>query len=115
MLIGHQLAPRGEFGQRFVLPGYLIVRYELDTGGRQHEEAAIDYAAVATGLFGKSCHTVSRPLQRAVSSRRSDRGNRRELAVAEMEVDRATDINVAQTIAIGKAKRLFVPEMVGHA
>src|SRR3954468_11463617 len=88
---------------------------EIDTCRRQHKKPAVDETTVAGRLLGETGHPVARLLQRAVFSRRLDRGDGRELAVARMKFNRSPDIDIAKTVAIGETKGFIVLHETGDA
>jgi hypothetical protein len=65
VLVGGQLLLLHQRVHGFVLPDGVVAFDQVEHPGRQHEEAAIDEAAVAQGLFGEGLHLVAGDIQRA--------------------------------------------------
>src|SRR6478736_5081972 len=102
MLERHQLSRAGKAGQRLGLPGRVVGVDQVDAARRQHEEAAVDPAAVATRLFREATYDLAVQGQRAVASRRLDRGDRGEPAVLAMKARQGADVDVGHAVAVGE-------------
>src|SRR5581483_1086486 len=88
---------------------------KIEAARRQNEKAAIDGTAVAARLFRKRGDLIAIALQRTVAARRPHRGDGRELAVAAVKLDRRTNVEIAKTVTIGEAERVFAGDVRGHA
>ena len=78
---------------------------------RQHEEAAIDPAAVAVGFFDKFTHASPSHAQAAIAPGRLHGSDRGQLTVIAMKFHQRADVDIGNTVAIGEAESLFVLDM----
>src|SRR5579885_1557819 len=115
VLEGHHLPHGGETDDGRAFPGTVIALNQVEAARRQHEVAAVDEAAVAARLLDEGGDRVAVAFQRAVAPRRAHRGDGGELAVAEVEVDRRADVEIADAVAVSEAEGLIVLDVVGDA
>jgi hypothetical protein len=94
MLKGHKLIPFRQVDQRLTLPTGLITGNQIETLRGEHEEPAIDQAAIATRLFHETGHRGAFHLQGSVAARGLNGSDRRPFAVLFVEGDLARDIYV---------------------
>jgi hypothetical protein len=113
MEIGAKLTLCGEPFKWVPFPDAIVGVAEI-RGDRavEDEEPAIDPAAVVDGLFGESGYLVANERQLSVAARGTNRRDSRLAAMAAMEPDRSTDIDVAYAIAIGQAEILVLAQIL---
>ncbi len=81
----------------------------------KHEVAAVDQRAITLGLFLETDDAVLLDVERTEAPRRVSGGQRRDLAVLAVEIDRCADIDVGDTVAVGEAEGFLVANVLGHA
>lgn len=104
--IGHELAVGGQTLQGFLLPHRGIVVDPIHHLRVEDEEAAIDQAVVPRRLLDEPLDPSGIDLQRAIAPGRRDRGDRRILAVALVEVRQRPRVDVGHAVAIGQEEGL---------
>src|SRR6185503_6216539 len=97
--VGRELPLGGEALHRLALPHRVIaVDVAADLGG-QHEEAAVDPAAVAVRLLLEAAHALVLHLQGAEAPGRLHGRDRRERVLGAVEVDQLPDVDRGQAVA----------------
>jgi len=82
----------------------------------EHEEAAVDHAAVTARLFDEAADLAAiADVDGAKARRRVGGGERVSLAMVAMEAKCGGDVDVADTVAVGEAEVVFVARVLGHA
>src|SRR3954467_8811177 len=88
--VGSELPVLRQALERLLLPDGGVVAEIVEDRGLQHEEAAIDPAAVAPRLLLEMPDHIVADIERTKPGRRLDRGNRRVPAVGTMKIAQCT-------------------------
>src|ERR1035437_5147772 len=108
MLERHQLPHGCETNERRSFPAGAIAFDEIEAARRKNKKATIDHAAIAARLLDESGHLVPSTFQCSVAAGRTHRRDRGQRAVAMVKFNGRSNVQIAYSIAIGEAKRLFV-------
>ena len=100
-----ELAVFGEFFHGRVFPRHGVPFQVRLHFRRQDKETAIDPTAVTTRFFQETLDLIAFQLQRAKPSRRLYCGDCREKARLFVLLDRSRDVDVADAVAVGQAKK----------
>ena len=115
MLECTELALSGERFQRCALPDTAVAVDVIHHRGREHKKAAIDQSAIAPGLFLKAFYFFSLQLQHAKASGGQGRSERGFDLLGLVKGNQRGDVDVADAVAIGKAKRIFTLQIGRYA
>src|ERR1700691_731471 len=115
MAIGHELSFARQTLQRFTFEDALRASQVIEHAPVEDEEACADQS-VAFGL----CHEALNPtlgvgFEHSEARDRRNRRNRGKTSMLAMKVEQATDIHIAQAIAIGQQKRIVILEIASNA
>ncbi|MNR23302.1 hypothetical protein D3C85_1403120 [compost metagenome] len=115
MLVSHQLPFFGKLHQGFLLPDGTVIGQIIEHLRGQHEKATIDHGSVAFGFFLEVEYLTLADIQGTKTARRIGCRERGSLAMALMESQRGSNIDITDTIAVGKAKGFFVLHIISYA
>ena len=111
-----QLVGSGQGFERLALPDGLIVGDQIEHLRRQHEEAAIDHAAVSLRLLFEGRHAVvGMDVQRTETAGRIHGCQGCLTPVGSMETDQFTHVHVANAVTVGEAEILVGRQVVRQA
>src|SRR5690348_3457622 len=110
-----QLAIRRQPHERVRFPAGLAVHDIVQNFWRQHEKTPVYPAAIALRLLDKLSYEIAFDPEAAVATRRLHRRHRCRRAVAAMKFQESADIDVCDTVAIGKAEQFFLPDMLRNS
>ena len=110
MRICRQLAIARQRFQRLAFP-YRVVVVDVAQNARfQYEETTIDPGAIPLGLLGEAGDAAAFDVKCAEAAWRLHRAHGRQGGAFAMEGELRGDIDVRQTVAVGKAERIVVEE-----
>src|SRR5579872_5413075 len=98
MPVGLQLSVTREVPQRRVLPVDVVAGDVIHHPRREDKEAAVDQAALLGRLLDEGSDPIAVQIQRAKAGGWAYRGDRRQLAVRDVELDRRGDIEIGHTV-----------------
>jgi hypothetical protein len=113
VVVGGKVAALSQSLQRLLLPGALVTVHKINHGWVEHEETAVDPAAIALGLLFKGEHPAPLKRQRAESPWRLNGCECCAASLPAVEIDQSADIDIGNTIAISKAKS-FLANMLPY-
>src|SRR5439155_22852926 len=108
----HHLPHCREPDDRRAFPTDVVAFDEIEAARRQHEKAAIDQTAVAARLLDKCGHQIALTLQRSIAPGRTHCRDGRKLSMAHVKFDGRSNVQIAESITVGKTESLFVLDIV---